>query len=313
MSRGATFVRFYPSDWRSGCIGLSFEQEGLYVRICAYIYETRKRIPASDSAAARILGANTNAYTKVRKQLCDLGLLTMRDGEWTVSRAEVELAKVDAARSEGEVERRVAPRPERQARKDAVDVTQHDTPTDTTPVQAEKTQSFLRATKEPITNNQENSVYVSGASANPNSDNQKPNSDMPEGFAPLGHGALINCETIRHPEFVISIPAVKMALALSNLQVDARNACSAAALQWAAALEGGQKKRDVVPGNITGAIVGGVRMGRFRELEHETRTARAAAGKPQGTARLDYAEAKTERNKAFLDRLRNRKSAEANQ
>lgn len=151
-------------------------------------------------------------------------------------------------------------------------------------------------------------VSLSDAGARENSE-----PEIPDGFEPLGHGALINCETIRHPEFVISIPAVKMALALSNLQVDARNACSAAALQWAAALEGGQKKRDVVPGNITGAIVGGVRMGRFRELEHETRTARAAAGKPQGTARLDYAEAKTERNKAFLDRLRNRKSAEANQ
>lgn len=304
MSRGATFVRFYPSDWRSGCIGLSFEQEGLYVRICAYIYETRKRIPASDSAAARILGANTNAYTKVRKQLCDLGLLTLRDGEWTVSRAEVELAKVDAARSEGEAERRVAPRSERQAGTDAVGITPQHAPIHTHPAQAEKTQSFLRATKEPITNSQEKNVCVSSAG-----------DVLPDGFAPLGHGALINCETIRHPEFVISIPAVKMALALSNLQVDARNACSAAALQWAAALEGGQKKRDVVPGNITGAIVGGVRMGRFREMEHEVRTAKASAPGVGGgsTRRLDYAEAKTERNKAFLDRLRNRKSAEANQ
>lgn len=159
------------------------------------------------------------------------------------------------------------------------------------------------------------SISDASASANPNSDNTKPNSDIPEGFAPLGHGALINCETIRHAEFVISIPAVKMGLALSNLQVDARDACAAAALQWAAALEGGQKRRDVVPGNITGAIVGGVRMGKFREMEHETRTAKAAApgvggGPPK---RLDYAEAKTERNKAFLERLKTRKSAEASQ
>jgi len=149
MARGARFVRFYPSDWRSGCIGLSFEQEGLYVRICAYIYESGKRIPASDSAAARILGANTNAYRKVRNQLAELGKIIQRGGEWTVDRAEVELSKVDAARAETEVERYPDQGRERQAYEDAVGVTRYDTPTDTPPVQAEKTQCFLRANKEP--------------------------------------------------------------------------------------------------------------------------------------------------------------------
>lgn len=291
MSRGAVFVRFYPSDWRSGCIGLSFEQEGLYVRICAYIYETRKRIPASDSAAARILGANTNAYTKVRKQLCALGLLTERDGEWTVSRAEVELAKVDAARSEIEVERRVAPRSEREASTDAIEATPRHTTTPTPPAQEEKTQSFLRATKEPITNSQEKNVCVSGASE-----------ALPEGFTPLGHGALINCETIRHPQFVISIAAVKMGLALTHPDVDARQACSIAALQWAAAIEGGQRRHEVIPGNITGAILGGVRMGKFREMEHETRAAKAAAA-PTSTGlgkRKDFASERIERAKALM-------------
>lgn len=138
-------------------------------------------------------------------------------------------------------------------------------------------------------------VSVSGASASENS-----NQEIPEGFTPLGHGALINCETIRHAEFVISIPAVKMGLALSNLQVDARDACAAAALQWAAALEGGQKRRDVVPGNITGAIVGGVRMGKFREMEHETRTAKATAGPPATAKRIDFASERIERAKALM-------------
>ena len=40
---GARFVRFYPSDWRSGCMGLSLEQEGFYIRLCAYVYETGQR------------------------------------------------------------------------------------------------------------------------------------------------------------------------------------------------------------------------------------------------------------------------------
>ena len=123
---------------------------------------------------------------------------------------------------------------------------------------------------------------------------------IPEGFTVLGHGALINCETIRHPSFTISIPAVQMALALSNLQVDARQACSIAALQWAAAIEGGQPPHKAVPGNVTGTIVGGVRMGKFRELEHETRAAKVAAGPTSSGKRMDYASERIERAKALM-------------
>ena len=60
-AKGARFVRFYPSDWRSGCLGLSLEQEGLYVRVCAFIYETNRRLPLDDCAAAKFMGAHTNA------------------------------------------------------------------------------------------------------------------------------------------------------------------------------------------------------------------------------------------------------------
>jgi len=123
---------------------------------------------------------------------------------------------------------------------------------------------------------------------------------IPDGFSPLGHGALINCETIRHPEFTISITAVKMQLALVAPDVDARQACSIAALQWAAEIEGGKSASKVVPGNVLGAIVGGVRMGKFREAEHETRTTKARSGYD----RVDYAQAKIDRNKAFMDRLK---------
>ncbi len=121
---------------------------------------------------------------------------------------------------------------------------------------------------------------------------------IPDGFSPLGHGALINCETIRHPEFTISIPAVQMALALSNLNVDARTACSAAALQWAAAIEGGQPAHKAVPGNVTGAIVGGIRLGKFREVEHEVRKSKASGG--GSSPRIDYRRAKADRARALM-------------
>lgn len=101
--RGATYVRFYPSDWRSGCIGLSLEQEGLYIRICAYIYETGQRLALDDSKAAKFLGVHTNAYRRYRDQLADLGKLLRTDAGWTVRRVEKELAAAMGAtqRSDG--------------------------------------------------------------------------------------------------------------------------------------------------------------------------------------------------------------------
>ena len=90
---GARFVRFYPSDWRSGCIGLTLEQEGFYIRICAFIYDTDQRLPVGDdSMAAKLMGLHTNAYRKIRDQLVALGKLVERAGYWTVPRADRELA-----------------------------------------------------------------------------------------------------------------------------------------------------------------------------------------------------------------------------
>lgn len=100
------------------------------------------------------------------------------------------------------------------------------------------------------------------------------------GFTQLGHGAWLNCERVWHPNFSISLPAVEMQLALNvaTKDLDCASICKSAALQWAAAIEGGQKPREVVPQNIVGAIVGGARRGVYSGLEH---SARIAASKPK--------------------------------
>jgi uncharacterized protein YdaU (DUF1376 family) len=84
------YVRFYGRDWRGGCFGMSLEQEGLYIRICAYIFDTGYRLPLNDSQASKFMGLHTNAYVKVRNQLAALGKLVRHDDGWTVARAEKE-------------------------------------------------------------------------------------------------------------------------------------------------------------------------------------------------------------------------------
>lgn len=160
------FVRFYPSDWRSGCIGMSLEQEGLYIRICAFIYETNRRLPNSTSQAAKLLGVNTNAYIKVHAQLVELGKLIACDGEWTVARVEKELAAAQGAIGAADQERGTERPGDKAAEREAGAGTLGDTPQDTphdarvvTPLDAggvcSKSANEISAPFiEPITNNQ---------------------------------------------------------------------------------------------------------------------------------------------------------------
>lgn len=283
MASGVKFVRFYPSDWRSGCIGMSFEQEGLYVRMCAYIYETRKRIPASDSAAARILGANTNAYRKVRDQLANLGKIVSRSGEWTVERAEVELAKVDAARSETEVERRANTGSVREAHEDAVVVATHDATIDTPPVQAEKTQCFLRANKEPeLEKNNKGDTRANAADAT----------------------------QIEFDGRAITLNGKLRAFWVDQFSGDDAR-LDLALIQAAAYIQPNSfRPLEAQVGSQLARIAGSKR-------ESDQRYERAAKNrdtKPTASAaRMDYGQAKIERNKAFLERLKARKSTEASQ
>lgn len=120
-AKGARFVRFYPSDWRSGCIGLSVEQEGLYWRICAHYYETGRRLPLDDKEAAHRLMMNPKNYRRVRDELIALEKIRRHDDGYGNDRAERELEKavgetaqkadpvlaadVDAARGSSDCER----------------------------------------------------------------------------------------------------------------------------------------------------------------------------------------------------------------
>lgn len=88
---GARHVRFYPSDWRSGCIGLSIEEEGFYVRACAHFYETGKRLPNDDLEAASRMMMDVRMYRRLKNKLVEKGKLHEREDGYSVPRAEREL------------------------------------------------------------------------------------------------------------------------------------------------------------------------------------------------------------------------------
>lgn len=77
---GITYARFFPSDWRSGCFTLNLEEEGLYIRSCAWMYDTGQPIPGNDAVAAKLLHVQVQKYSKVMQSLIDKGKMIRAQG-----------------------------------------------------------------------------------------------------------------------------------------------------------------------------------------------------------------------------------------
>jgi uncharacterized protein YdaU (DUF1376 family) len=96
MSRVA-HIRIYPSDWRSGCLGLSLEQEGLYIRMCMFIAEANRRVPIDDTEAARMLNVQTRNYRRVLGELLRLGKVQRHENGYGNDRVEHERNEAEKA------------------------------------------------------------------------------------------------------------------------------------------------------------------------------------------------------------------------
>lgn len=67
------WVPFFHSDWRSGCLVLNLEEEGLYIRSCNFTWDTGEPLPCDDRQAARLLGVQVLKYIKVMSSLIEKG------------------------------------------------------------------------------------------------------------------------------------------------------------------------------------------------------------------------------------------------
>jgi hypothetical protein len=85
-----------------------------------------------------------------------------------------------------------------------------------------------------------------------------------EGEEQVGEDVFVNCRTVRHPKFTISLESIVMQLqqtlgmAKSEAEKLARNAAIANALQWSADIAAGKPAGLVVPGNPANAIRGSI-------------------------------------------------------
>lgn len=93
---GPSYVRMYPTDWRSGCMGLSLEQEGLYIRMCMFIAETGRRVPLDDTEASRMMATQTRNYRRVIGELLRLGKIKRHNDGYGNDRIEFERSRAQA-------------------------------------------------------------------------------------------------------------------------------------------------------------------------------------------------------------------------
>ena len=96
------WFRYFPRDWRDGCVRLNLEEEGLYSRVCNYMYLTMAPVPGDDATACRLLNVNINKYRKVLDSLIEKGKLFRAQGMIINERVlkEIEWTRAQMAKKE---------------------------------------------------------------------------------------------------------------------------------------------------------------------------------------------------------------------
>jgi hypothetical protein len=98
------------------------------------------------------------------------------------------------------------------------------------------------------------------------------------GEVAVGHGVFINCETIRHEAFTISIPAIEC-LTLGKFPRDEiRAKAQGHALQWASEIESGKRPELVVPAKIANFLTASLNGEETRQQCADVRKTRAENG-----------------------------------
>lgn len=97
-----------------------------------------------------------------------------------------------------------------------------------------------------------------------------------EGECEIAHGVLLNCQTIRHQAFTISLPAIELGVLASGLsKAQIKDHCLAHALQWAAEIEAGSRPEKVIPGKIANFLSASIMNGKVRSDVAEMRMGKA--------------------------------------
>ena len=278
-ARRPEYCRFFPSDWRRKALSLSLEAEGLLIRIAAFNMDAGVPLPSDRAATCRMIGVHHHKFAKLLPELIAIGDVVSDETGIYCPRALNEFSTSST--------RQLPKSYPTSYPHDYPDVTPElprRYPGATTPVEAEKTEEILRAKKE---KRREEKIETECAR---------------EGETHAGHGVFVNCETIRHSAFAISLPGIEMgALGAAKSKDEIKSFCLGHALQWAAEIEGGKRPGAVVPDKIANFLSRSLMGAVGQKASQEVRAERAGTAK---TPQLSFAEERINRAKAFQAKLK---------
>jgi uncharacterized protein YdaU (DUF1376 family) len=94
----AVFVPFFPSDWITGVAELSCEARGAYIQVLALFWAKEGRVRDDDSWLARQCNLSTRKYRTIKKELIEVGKLTVENGFISNAKAKETLKNVSLSR-----------------------------------------------------------------------------------------------------------------------------------------------------------------------------------------------------------------------
>lgn len=230
-----SYARFYASKWRSGTLMLTLEEEGLYIRVSAFQMECGQPIPLDWKAGARLLCVQPLKYRKtIDALIAKRKLITTPDG------VICERAMHEFKRASRGV---VGEKPNPPTNPDTNPHTYPDTNPVSMGVEAEKderNQTDFRNRREEE-EKKEDTPTVEPLAAR-------------EGETEIEHGVLVNCETIRHRDFNISLKAIQLQLCGTVPMDEIKSIAQGHAVAWANDIASGKRPSQVVPSNTASFI-----------------------------------------------------------
>jgi len=258
-------------DYIDGTDGLPHDLERLYFRMLLKMYSYDGGIQDDDRDNARILGyRDVRTYRTLKAKLLAWRqeLIYIEDGLIKNKRVESELVKVEERREQAAESGRIGGRKSGASRrkaktssndqleiglrspKDRAEIAPRSTP-DPRPIHISET-------------NKNNDLAEASPSPSPSPTPKEERKIPPlppvepdaprEGEMGIGCGVFVNCETIRHRDFMISLKAIQLQLCGTVPMDTIRSVAEGHALQWATDIGGGKSATRVIPTNTASFI-----------------------------------------------------------
>ena len=268
------------SDYCEATEGMPHDVERLYFRMLLKMLSREGGLPDDDDENARMFGYDPRVYRRLKDRLLKQpNAIFIRDGLLCNERVEADLQVYRQRRTDAVVNGRKGGQSRRK-----IKPTLPASSPDFAPTSGELAPDFRKklplishaTTKEnkDIAKPSPTPIVVSKKERESISHTEQAAARVGEGEVEIGHGVFVNCKTIRHAAFTISLPALELGTAGRFSREDIKAKAQAHALQWAAEIDAGKRPEQVVPARIANFLAASI-MGDFnRQQCADTRLSR---------------------------------------